>query len=99
MALRLTAVAAWAFLALVVFLLLAGAAPTPSLPSLPAAGLLVGWLLPLSRLAMDLAAVGTVGCLLFAAVLGSAREQAQQALRTGSGARWCGPSRPPSVRC
>ncbi|MGI8694522.1 MAG: hypothetical protein ACR2JK_16740, partial [Geodermatophilaceae bacterium] len=42
-----------AALALVVFMVLGGAAPKEVLPGLPDAGLLVGWLLPVSRLAMD----------------------------------------------
>lgn len=80
-----------AILALVIFLVIGGAAPTAAVEGLPGAGLIVGWLLPVSRLAMDLAAVGTVGCLLYAAYLSPAgvrrlRRPDQRALRTAS---WC----------
>lgn len=85
------AVGMGAVLALVIFMVLGDAVPTQPAPGLPGAGLLVGWLLPVSRLALDLAAVATVGCLLYAGYLIPARDRAlrrpaQMALRTGS---WC----------
>ncbi len=78
-------------LALVLFMVVGGSAPAAPTPGLPGAGQLVGWLLPVSRLVMDLSAVGTVGCLVYAAYLVPARDRdlqrpAQEALRTGS---WC----------
>lgn len=84
------AVGVGAVLALVIFMVIGDAAPTAAVPGIPGAGAVVGWLLPISRLVMDLAAVGTVGCLLFAAYLipGPERESqpAQRSLRTAS---WC----------
>lgn len=80
-----------AILVLVLLLALFGGAPEAAAPGLPGAGLFVGWLLPITRLLLDVAAVGAVGCLLFAAYLVPPREQdlrrpAQRALRTAS---WC----------
>jgi len=87
-----------AVLALVIFMVIGGSAPAAAIPGLPGAGLLVGWLLPVSRLAMDVAAVAAVGCLVYAAYLVPARERqrrpaqlalrrpAQLALRSAS---WC----------
>lgn len=75
----------------ILLLALLGGAPEPTVPGLPGAGLFVGWLLPITRLLLDIAAVGTVGCLLFAAYLLPPRDQdlrqpAQRALATAS---WC----------
>lgn len=91
--LGLTAVAVGlgALLTLVVFLLAGGATPSPAAPGLPNAGSVVGWLLPVSRLGLDAAAVGTIGCMVYAAYLVPAqgfelRPAAQRALRAGS---WC----------
>lgn len=83
------AVALGALLAIVVFLVIGGAAPTATATGLQDAGPVVGWLLPVSRLAMDLAAIGTVGCVVFAACLVPAegvdlRPGARRALRAGS---------------
>ncbi|MGI8694526.1 MAG: hypothetical protein ACR2JK_16760 [Geodermatophilaceae bacterium] len=80
-----------AVLALVIFMVIGGSAPAAAIPGLPGAGLLVGWLLPVSRLAMDVAAVAAVGGLVYAAYLVLARERqlrrpAQLALRSAS---WC----------
>lgn len=72
------AVGVGAVLALVIFMVVGGAAPAAPPPGFPGSGVLVGWLLPVSRLAMDLAAVGTVGCLLFAGYLSPARDRGQR---------------------
>ena len=56
-------------LSMVVALLVGGGRPAPLPPGLPDAGPVVGWALPLAKLATDLAAIATVGLLLTAAVL------------------------------
>lgn len=83
------AVGLGAVLALVAFVLVGAAAPTAALPGLSDAGLVVGWLLPVSRLGLDLAAVSTVGCMVYAAYLAPAdgpelQPAARRALRAGS---------------
>lgn len=76
---------------LVLALVLGGGRPTPAAPGLAQAGPLVTWGLPVATLAGRIAAVGTVGTLLFAAVLlpGPGRTlppASRRALRTAS---WC----------
>ncbi|MBA3248758.1 MAG: CopD family protein [Geodermatophilaceae bacterium] len=90
-ALVATTLVVGAILLLVLLLAAFGGAPEPTVPGLPGAGLFVGWLLPITRLLLDFAAVGAVGCLLFAAYLVPPRDQdlrrpAQRALRAAS---WC----------
>ena len=88
-----TAVAAGAGLVagLVLALVLGGGRPTAAAPGLAEAGPLVTWGLPVATLAGRIAAVGTVGMLLFAAVLlhgpgGALPTASRRALRTAS---WC----------
>lgn len=54
---------------MVLALLLAGGAPSPAVTGLQDAGVITGWGLPLLRLALYIAAVGTVGLLCTGAVL------------------------------
>ncbi len=74
---------------LVLALVLGGGRPTAAAPGLPEAGPLVTWGLPVATLAGRIAAVATVGALLFAAVLlpGPGRglpAASRRALRTAS---------------
>jgi putative copper export protein len=87
-----TAVAAGAGLlgVLVLALVLGGGSPATSAPGLAQAGPLVTWGLPVATLTGRIAAVGTVGTLLFAAVLlpapaGSLPAASRRALRAASG--------------
>lgn len=57
---------------LVLALALGDAVPEPAVPGLPDAGLVTGWGVPLARLLVRVAALGTIGTLLFAAVLSAA---------------------------
>ena len=75
---------------LVLALLLGGGRPAEAVPGLPQAGPLVSWGLPVATLAGRIAAVGTVGTLLFAAVLlpgsgGPLPGASRRALRAASG--------------
>ena len=58
-----------AVVALVAALLLGGGRPQPAPDGLPDAGPVTGWALALAKVAFDLAAIGTIGFLLVAAVL------------------------------
>jgi cytochrome c oxidase assembly factor CtaG/putative copper export protein len=88
-----------AVVALVTALLLGGGRPQRALDGLPDAGLVTGWALPLARVAFDVAAIGTIGWLLVAAVLvdrfdlpeGRLSPLAVSAVRTASlwAAGWC----------
>lgn len=74
---------------LVLALVVGGARPTVVPAGLPQAGPLVDWGLPIVRLAGRIAAVGTVGALLFAAVLlpgsrGSLPDASRRAVRAAS---------------
>lgn len=70
---------------LVLALLLSEAAPQAVNAGLPDAGRVTGWALPLTRLGFDIAAVGTVGALLVAAVLAPAADAvARRAVRASS---------------
>jgi putative copper export protein len=76
---------------LVLALVLGGGRPTSAAPGLAQPGPLVTWGLPVATLAGRIAAVGTVGMLLFAAVLLPGRGRtlpaaSRRALRTAS---WC----------
>lgn len=88
---RSTSVAVAASLGLVGVLVLAlvigGARPTVAPAGLPQAGPLVDWGLPVVRLAGRIAALGTVGALLFAAVLlpGPLPAASRRAVRAASG--------------
>ena len=89
-ALSAAAVAAGAVCLLVVLLDVGGGGPQPGPPGLAGPGPVVGWGLPIARLLLDLTAVGTVGCLLFASYLqpsgpGGPRGAAQRATRTAAG--------------
>lgn len=84
--------AAGAIATMVVALLVGGGAPRPAPPGLPDPGPLTGWGLPVSRLAMDVAAVATTGALLFA-VLAPARggklgDRAVRVVRLASAWAW-----------
>jgi putative copper export protein len=57
---------------LVLALVAGGGAPAPAAPGLPDAGAVTGWGLPIAQLSARVAAVGTVGTVLFAAVLSPA---------------------------
>ncbi len=61
--------------ALVAALMLSGGRPRPAPDGLPDAGLLTGWALPLAKVAFDVAAIATIGCLLVAAVLVGAADR------------------------
>lgn len=96
-ALTVAALVVGAILLLVVLLALSGGAPEPAVFDLSGAGLVVGWLLPIVRFLFDLAAVTTVGCLLYAAYLvpprdAGPRRPVLRALRTASWAAltWAG---------
>ncbi len=86
------AVVAGAVGVLVVALLAGGGRPLPAAPGLPDPGALVGWGLPVARLAMDLAAVVTVGSLLFAVMAPSRGDalgtESGRAVRAASGCAW-----------
>ena len=77
---------------LVAALLLGGGRPQPAQPGLPDPGPLTGWGLPVAKLAMDLAAIGAVGSLLFA-VMAPARgpdlpAASARAVRWAAGWAW-----------
>lgn len=75
---------------LLLALVVGGGRPAPAAPGLPDAGTLTGWGLPVARLATDLAAVGAVGTLLFAAVLSPSSDGRLTAagLRAARAASW-----------
>lgn len=83
---------AGALLALVVLILATGSAPQPLPGGLPDPGPVVGWALPISRLAADVFATTTVGFLLVAVVLLPSGDRleglAVQAVRRASWAAW-----------
>jgi len=85
-------IAAGALATMVVALLVGGGAPRPAPPGLPDPGPLTGWGLPVSRLAMDVAAVVTTGALLFAVFAPARRDRladrAIRAVRVASGWAW-----------
>ncbi|MCY7402622.1 MAG: CopD family protein [Nocardioides sp.] len=75
---------------LLLALVVGGGAPAAPLPTGRTAGPLTGWALPVLTLAGRIAAVGTVGSLVFAVVLARSRSRALHApaLRVVSAARW-----------
>jgi cytochrome c oxidase assembly factor CtaG len=89
-----------AVVALVMALLLGGGRPQAAPDGLPDAGPVTGWALPLARMAFDAGAIGSIGCLLVAAVLvvggngidGRLSPPARRATRAASwwAAGWCG---------
>ena len=64
--------------AMIAALLLGGGRPRPAPDGLPDAGLVTGWALPLAKVAFDVAAIGTIGYLLVAAVLVGAADRIDQ---------------------
>lgn len=89
----LAAAGATAVAALVTALLVGGGRPQPALDGLPDAGPVTGWALPLTKVAFDVGAIGSIGCLLVAAVLvgdgdGFDRRLSPLALRATRAASW-----------
>ncbi|SDS81804.1 putative copper resistance protein D [Actinopolymorpha singaporensis] len=77
---------------LVIALVVGGGRPKPAAPGLPDPGMLTGWGLPIAKLAMDLAAVGAVGSLLFGVLAptraGALEPAATRALRGAATCAW-----------